>query len=379
MDIMEAHQKFFGIEWGGVYYVFTALPFGLSTACYVFTKLMRSLVRYWCASGIRIDLYLDDGLTTAADKQSVLKASIFVRETLSKAGFVTHPVKSQWSPVQRLSWLGFVIDTSLGQLEVPSEKITLLRCQLQQILSMDRIPARLLASVVGKIIAMDLAIGPLTRFMTRSVYTMIESRYSWCDHLQLSSEAERELAFWEKRVSDYNAHPFWRAPSAVRVVYSDASDKGFGGYMVEHGPCTAFGQWSPEEAVKSSAWRELTAVYRVLHSMASKLRDSRVRWFTDNQNVVRILQVGSRKEHLHKVALDVFSLSMNNHIHLEPEWIPRELNEQADYLSRIVDFDDWKLNPAVFGVLELKLSMHLHLTGVVRITGGAHQLCLYRE
>ena len=86
--------------------------------------------------------------------------------------------------------------------------------------------------------------------------------------------------------------------------------------------------------------------------MAAKLRDSRVRWFTDNQNVVRILQVGSRKEHLQKVALDVFSLSMNNHIHLEPEWIPRELNEQADYLSRIIDFDDWKLDPAVFGVLE---------------------------
>ena len=211
VDIVEAHQKFLGIEWGGAYYVFTVLPFGLSTACYVFTKLMRPLVRYWRASGIRIVLYLDDGLATAADKQSALKTSIFVRETLSKAGFVTHPVKSQWSPVQRLSWLGFVIDTSLGQLEVPSEKITLLRCQLQQILSMDRIPARLLASVVGKIIAMGLAIGPLTRFMTRSVYTMIESRYSWCDHLQLSSEAERELAFWEKRVSDYNAHPFWRA------------------------------------------------------------------------------------------------------------------------------------------------------------------------
>ena len=102
-------------------------------------------------------------------------------------------------------------------------------------------------------------------------------------------------------------------------MYSDASDTGFGGYMVEHGPSTAFGQWSPEEAAQSSTWRELTAVYRVLHSMAAKLRDSHVRWFTDNQNVVRILQVGSRKEHLQKVALEVFSLSMSNHIHLEPE------------------------------------------------------------
>ena len=205
---------------------------------------------------------------------------------------------------------------------------------------MNQIPARLLASVVGKVIAMGLAIGPLTRFMTRSLYSVIEARSSWCEHLQLSPEAELE------RISEYNAHPFWRAPSAVRVVYSDASDTGFGGYMVEHGPCTAYGQWSPEEAIQSSTWRELSAVYRVLHSMTAELRDSRVRWFTDNQNVVHILQVGSKKQHLQKVGMDVFALSMSNHIHLESECIPRELDEIADYLSRIIDFDNWKLKGA---------------------------------
>ena len=221
-----------------------------------------------------------------------------MRVTLDNALFVTHPIKSQWLPVQRLSWLGFVIDTSLGQLEVPAEKISLLRCQIQQMLSMGRVPTRLLASVVGRIIAMGLAIGPLTRCMKRSLYTLIESRCSWCERLPLSAEAKHELSFGDERISEYNAQPFWRAPSAVRVAYSDASDTGFGGYMVEHGPCTAHGQWSPEEAAQSSTWRELTAVYRVLHSMASKLRDSRVRWFTDNQNVVRILQVGSKQQHL---------------------------------------------------------------------------------
>ena len=39
-------------------------------------------------------------------------------------------------------------------------------------------------------------------------------------------------------------------------------------------------------------------------------------------------------------------------MHIEPEWIPRELNQQADYLSRIVDYDDWKLNPIVFADLD---------------------------
>ena len=43
---------------------------------------------------------------------------------------------------------------------------------------------------------------------------------------------------------------------------------------------------------------------------------------------------------------------MNHHIHIEPEWVPREQNELADYYSRMVDYDDWMLNPAIFSWLD---------------------------
>ena len=42
VDIADVHPKFLGIEWGGAYYMFTVLPFGLSTACYVFYKATAS-------------------------------------------------------------------------------------------------------------------------------------------------------------------------------------------------------------------------------------------------------------------------------------------------------------------------------------------------
>ena len=54
IDIAEVHHKFLGFEWHGAYYVFTVLPFGLSTACYIFTKMVRPLVRFWRARGIKI-------------------------------------------------------------------------------------------------------------------------------------------------------------------------------------------------------------------------------------------------------------------------------------------------------------------------------------
>ena len=57
VDVAEAHQRFLDIEWGGAYYMFTVLPFGLSTACYVFTKLLRPLVRYWRARLVALELF----------------------------------------------------------------------------------------------------------------------------------------------------------------------------------------------------------------------------------------------------------------------------------------------------------------------------------
>ena len=64
--------------------------------------------------------------------------------------------------------------------------------------------------------------------------------------------------------------------------------------------------------------------------------------------MVHILQVGSKKPALHAVSRKILTLRIHNQIHLEPEWIPRELNERADYLSRIIDLDDWCLNPIIF-------------------------------
>ena len=93
------------------------------------------------------------------------------------------------------------------------------------------------------------------------------------------------------------------------------------------------------------------AVGRVLEAVAHKLSNLRVRWFIDNQNVVRILQMGSAKSHIQVEALRVFKTCIQYNIRLEPEWIPREKNELADYISRIVDYDDWQLDPAVFAML----------------------------
>jgi hypothetical protein len=44
------------------------LPFGLSSACYVFTKVTRPLIKKWRGEGKNILMYLDDGLGSYPDE-----------------------------------------------------------------------------------------------------------------------------------------------------------------------------------------------------------------------------------------------------------------------------------------------------------------------
>ena len=185
-------------------------------------------------------VYLNDGLGVGRGDQRACVGSSLVQDTLKRARFMPHPEKSIWKPVQHLKWPGFVIDTALGQIEVPKPKLDALRSMIERVKASPVIMARHLASILGKIISMSIAFGLVSRFMTRSLYAVLESRQSWWDPLQLSIEAQAELMFWSYNLEKYNAQPIWHSPSAVRVVSSDASDTGYGGYVVEHGGCISY-------------------------------------------------------------------------------------------------------------------------------------------
>ena len=318
-------------------YMFTVLPFGLSTACYLFTKLTRPLIRYWCGRGLKAIIYIDDGIVAVKGKDNAMRESQMVRRYLESAGFVVNTEKSQWEPCESLEWLGFKIDLALGEFLVPSRKVEELQALLKSMPDCEVVPARWLASVIGKIKSMSLALGTVTRMMTRNLYVVLNKSVSWYQVVSLTQEALQEVKFWLTELVKFNGQRIWPKPSAVRVAYSDASSTGYDGYIVEHGHLIANGMWSDDEIRASSTWRELRAVRMVLESFQM---NEWVCWFIDNQNVVRIVQYGSKKPDLQAEALSIFSIYLKQHIRIEPEWTPRERNALANYISRLVDYDD---------------------------------------
>ena len=110
------------------------------------------------------------------------------------------------------------------------------------------------------------------------------------------------------------------------------------------------------ERVKGSTFCELKAIVYVLFSYVKSLVGKRITLFTDNQAACRILSVGSRKQELQQLAVDIFNMSLIHQLLFESKWIPRTLNDIADCLSKFADKDDRKINPSTFILLNHKWS-----------------------
>ena len=68
--------------------------------------MIRVLVKYRRANGVKISCFIDDGLGTDSGFQITNNRSLFVQDSLQKSGFVINVKKSEWNPTQVLTWLG---------------------------------------------------------------------------------------------------------------------------------------------------------------------------------------------------------------------------------------------------------------------------------
>ena len=73
IDIFDSHRTYLGFSQntssGRKYFVYNVLPFGISTAGYVFSKTLRELTKNWRSQGHKVILYLDDGIIAAKKRR----------------------------------------------------------------------------------------------------------------------------------------------------------------------------------------------------------------------------------------------------------------------------------------------------------------------
>lgn len=357
IEIFPEHRKYLAFAWdfgtGNFrYFQFCVLPFGLSSAPFIFTKMLKPLQKSWRSRGIPIAIFLDDGLGGGADHISAKLNSLIVHSGLLKSGFVPNEDKSLWEPVQIITWLGVILNTIDGSVKATDDRIAKLTTDLGTLSSQPpprNVHVKTVASVAGQIISLSSCVGSVCRIMTRHLFSVVNSALSWDSEVLLSEDSISEINFWVNNVHSLNGKVYWGVQSLpVKVSFSDASGSACGAYVQSDSDLVFHQNWSPAESVQSSTWRELKAVCLALEAFASRLTDSKVIWYSDNQNVESILLNGSKKSDLQELALQAFHICIEYRISLDVKWIPRDLNEAADSISKLIDFDDYALSDVIF-------------------------------
>ena len=110
VPIARPSQRLLGFAFAGRVYRYRALPFGLSPAPRIFTRLVSAVAAYFREQGIRLFCFLDDWLIVADSPQRLIAHRDITISVVQRLGFLINWEKSALEPTQRPVFLGAEID-----------------------------------------------------------------------------------------------------------------------------------------------------------------------------------------------------------------------------------------------------------------------------
>lgn len=402
ITLHEQSRKYLGFEWNGEYYMFCVLPFGLQSAPWCFCTVVAECVQVFRRRGVRMVSYVDDFPHGGVGNGEVVSNAGFIIRFLRKCGFIIEPKKKCLGydkAVTKLPALGFIIDFEEQKFMVKPERRQAM-LELARVIwakRFARLSVRMVAALAGRLVSMSLALGGVARMRTRALYAVIghrDGRAAWNETVILSEEARDEVQFWLEHFDSFNGMPIKENRRTMQVDlegHSDAGEDGFGGYISmapgvgrdvlrtlqwrAQGLCSRMawktgvqgalstgvefrGDFTAEQQVQSSTWREGWAVYKLLGCYAEMLQGCTLRLFIDNLSLAFGLggvvpgfeeraYGGSRTLEVQRIITKIHDVCVRRRIQLIAVWVPREENERADYLSKITTHYDFRLSRLV--------------------------------
>ena len=258
------------------HFCFKVLPFGLTSAGFVFTKVLRVLIRFWRSRGIQICTFFDDGMAACFSYEEAFEHSCLVRYMLLQAGFIPNAIKSNWVPCSQLWWLGFYYDLLNRYISASPKKLENLIELIETALQSRALPVRTLAKITGSLISLHLAFGDIVFLKSKRCQKVIADGEDWNRFVKPDEHAKDELKFWLSYLIPNNGMPILTPIAAAAISYSDASGVGVASLIT---PCpqqetiTVHRELSLQESEKSSTYRELVAVYHGLEQTKHLLKN----------------------------------------------------------------------------------------------------------
>ena len=345
-------QKFLKFYWNGHLYKFVCLCFGLASAPYVFTKVLKPVFSYFRQIGIRCSYYIDDSLTMNKDKETCKNNTDTVVHILTSLGFSINDKKSVLVPTQRIVFFGFVIDTVLFRVFLTEEKLEKIRKQAEKLLKTKLVVVRHLASFIGLLVNAFNAVleAPLHyRSLERDKLTGLCSDSNFDNSIQLSISSRNDIIWWLNNVRDKNGKSI--KPKLISChCKTDASLQGWGGVNTQNNKY-ANGRWTTNEMQLSINILELMAIFNVLQSLYSDYCNEHIEIQSDNVTAIKYINDmgGMTCSVMDSIARDVWYWCIKRDIFITAVHIPGVKNVEADFYSRnFSDSSEWMLKKQVF-------------------------------
>ncbi|KAJ1148938.1 hypothetical protein NDU88_001762 [Pleurodeles waltl] len=323
VPIFPPHRRFLQFQWRQQIFEFTSLPFGLSSAPWCFTKLLKPVVEFLWSRGLRLIIYLDDILLMDQSKTHLISNANMTIALLQDLGFVINYQKSDLIPSQSMAFLGFLIDSQVATLSLPFQKITKIKKELRIVLRRDKISLRQLARVVGLLSSSIQAIfpGPLHyRALQRLKNHHLRRGMTYSERIALNSEARTEIQWWLDHMEAWNGRAIFGS-SPDLVIESDASLQGWGARC---GDLSFGGHWTPQELNLHINCLELLADSFAIKSLTRDRVSCVVLLWMDNVSAVQYINRlgGTRSRGLVELVKDFWHFCLAHQISVSAEYLP---------------------------------------------------------
>lgn len=354
VPIRKDHQRFLRFAIQGpaatLHLQYTALPFGISSAPRIFSKIMAEALKGLRQEGIGIIPYLDD-LLFFADSAAILENNL--RKSmiyLQNLGWLINAEKSQMIPSQRVVYLGYVLDSRLSKIFLTKEKDVKMTQAITSLLRNHSTTIRHGMSVLG---LMTSSIPAITwaQIHMRPLQNYILSQW---DGRQASLEKSIPVPATVKQTLYWWLNPLrviegrrWAQVNPVSIT-TDASALGWGAHMEGR---FSQGKWTPKWAQASSNLRELKAVGEALKTFKPALQGKDVKIQSDNATTVAYLnrQGGTKSQKLMRLTQSILLWTEVNIRSISGIHLKGTDNTVADFLSRkTIKHTEWSLNQTTF-------------------------------
>ena len=347
-------RRFLRFGWKKKLYQFLVLPFGLSTAPFIFTMVTRPIIAFLRSRGIRVLFYLNDILVIGKTKEECEKNLKTVLDLLQSLGFLINWKKSNLAPSQRFLFLGLLWDSTLGQICLPQDKLWNLQ-RLARSMSILPPTCHGLQVLLGHMTASIPAI-PLIRLYARPLQRDLKAVYTLPQQSKLRvtlSQMAKDSLRWICSLDLHHCQaPMWPlvAEDCDLEVSTDASNLGWGihfdGQLLQ-------GAWTADAPLHINAKELLTLHIFLRDYLPSSDHPRALLWRSDSMTAISYIKKegGKVSPTLLQIATDILLLADQMQLRILPAYVPTDENILADAASRFQSLPDWHLLPSVFNLI----------------------------